>query len=271
VPIHVAEAAVAQGRPVLVIGIDGEADRGIERFPHVWLSWGQIGKLQKLLEGHGGRDMVLIGSIRSRPDFKKLKLDFGAIKSLPEILAIIVGGDSDVLSATVKFFERRGFRIVGAHEVARDLVAPHGSIGRHSPGEHGQRDAAIAMRAARAIGAIDAGQAAVAVNGRVVALEAAEGTDAVLARVGELRAARRLRWEGRAGVLAKCVKPRQDLRVDMPTIGPKTVEAVIAAGLAGIAVEVGRVMIIDREQVVKAADQAGLFIVGVRLPGETAS
>ena len=265
-PAHVAAAAAAAGRPVLIVGIRGEADPGIARFPHEWLDWGQLGRLEKILTKHGGRDLVLIGSIRTRPDFKGIKLDFATMRSLKDILAIVVGGDSDVLSGAVKFFEKRGYRVVGAHEVAGDLVAPPGPMGRHAPGRAEQRDVQRAMRAARAIGALDAGQAAVAVNGRIVALEAAEGTDGMLERVSALRSAGRIRWDGRAGVLAKCAKPQQDIRVDMPAIGLRTVDAVIAIGLAGIAVEAGRVMIVDRDAAVRKADAGGVFLLGEAAP-----
>jgi DUF1009 family protein len=136
-----------------------------------------------------------------------------------------------------------------------------GCLTRTRPSEKASADVAIAFEAARAIGRIDAGQAAVAVDGLVVALEALEGTDAMLDRVRQLRERRRVSWRGRAGVLAKCAKPQQDLRIDMPTIGPATVEAAAAVGLAGIAVEAGRVMIVSREETVQAADRHGMFIV----------
>ncbi len=155
-----------------------------------------------------------------------------------------------------------GFKVVGAHEIAPELVATKGPLGRHAPDKVARRDIGRAMRAARAIGVIDAGQAAVAINGRIVAMEAAEGTDSMIERVGALRKAGRLKWNGRTGVLAKCAKPQQDLRVDMPTIGPKTVRAAAEAGLAGIAVEAGRVMIVDRRDVIELANESGMFIAG---------
>ena len=262
IPSYVAAAAAKAGRPVFVIGIKGEADQAIAAFPHEFLDWGQLGRLDEILRSRHGRDLVLVGSIRSRPDFKGISLDLATMRSLKDILAIIIGGDDDVLTGAIRFFERRGMRIVGAHEVATDLVVTAGPLGRVQPGRAERRDMETALRAARAIGAIDAGQAAVAVNGRVVALEAAEGTDAMLARVGALKTARRVKWEGRAGVLGKCAKPQQDLRVDMPTIGPQTVEAAVGLGLAGIAVEAGRVMIVDRAEAIRRADAAGLFVVG---------
>jgi DUF1009 family protein len=123
-------------------------------------------------------------------------------------------------------------------------------------------DARLALDAAAAIGALDIGQGAVAINGRVVALEAAEGTDAMLERVGQLRQSGRLRWQGRAGVFAKRAKPQQDIRVDMPVIGPATLEGVERAGLAGIVVEAGRVIIAERTATIALAERAGVFIAG---------
>jgi UDP-2,3-diacylglucosamine hydrolase len=262
IPAYVAAAAVKAGRPVFVVGIKGEADQAIAAFPHEFIDWGQLGRLEEILKSQGGRDLVLVGSIRSRPDFKGISLDLATMRSLKDILAIIIGGDNDVLSGAIRFFEKRGMRVIGAHQVATDLVVSAGALGRARPGRAERRDIETALRAARAIGAIDAGQASVAVNGRVIALEAAEGTDAMLERVAGLKAGRRVKWEGRAGVLGKCAKPQQDLRVDMPTIGTRTVEAAINLGLAGIAVEAGRVMIVDRAEAIRRADAAGLFVVG---------
>ncbi|KAB2871674.1 MAG: DUF1009 domain-containing protein [Bauldia sp.] len=262
VPVYVARAAARLGRPVQIVGLVGEAERGIEEFPHEWLKWGEIGRLESILAAHGTRDIVLVGGIHSRPDFSTVKVDFGTLRVLPEVLKLLAAGDSDLLSGVVQMLAKRGYRVVGAHEVAGDLVAGPGPIGGRTADRGAKRDVERAMRAAQAIGAIDAGQAAVAVNGRIVALEAAEGTDGMLERVAALRAAGRLKWNGRAGVLAKCAKPQQDLRVDMPTIGPRTVEAAARIGLAGIAIETGRVMIVDREEVVRRADAEGIFVTG---------
>jgi DUF1009 family protein len=262
-PLHVAAAAQSQGRPVFIVGIEGEADPRIGEFDHAWANWGQVGSVQKMIAGRGARDVVLIGGIRARPDLRKMKLDLATLGLLKELLAILVGGDNKVLSGAIRFFERRGFRVVGAHEVASDLVAAPGRLGAVAPTTAQSEDIRHALHAARTIGALDAGQAAVAVDGHVIALEGYEGTDAMIARAGELRERKRVSWEGRAGAVAKCAKPQQDLRVDMPTIGPGTVAAAAAAGLAGIAIEAGRVMIAERDETIRRADAVGLFVVGV--------
>jgi DUF1009 family protein len=268
VPLHVADAAARAGRSVFILGIGDEADEGITAYPHAFLQWGQIGRMQKIFNQHDIEDLVLVGNIRVRPDYRKLKLDMGAVRVVPKVISLLANGDSNLLSGVISLLGDLGFKVVGAHEIAPDLVVGEGLMGRNAPDKAALRDIERAMQAARAIGLIDAGQAAVAVNGRVVALEAAEGTDAMLKRVAELREKGRLRWSGRSGVLAKCAKPQQDLRVDMPTIGPKTVRAAIDIGLAGIAAEAGRVMVVDRQTVAAEAESNGIFVIGDLLRSE---
>ncbi len=261
VPFQVASAATAAGRKVLVIGLEGEADDRLKAFRYETIKWGQFGRVEGLVSAHGARDIVLIGSISRRPDFRNMGVDLGTLRLLPRILKGIVGGDDQVLGNLIAYLEERGFRVIGAHEVAPELVAGAGQLAGPKAAQAVLDDARVAMDAARAIGERDIGQAAVAVNGLVVAVEAAEGTDAMLERVGELHAMGRVKWSGRAGVLAKCSKPQQDLRVDMPTIGPRTVTGVVKAGLAGIVIEAGRVMIAERAETLKAAEESGTFIL----------
>jgi DUF1009 family protein len=261
-PIALAAAAAAQGRAVHVIGIRGEADAKISRFPHTWLKWGEVGKLFATLEGLGCRDLVIIGSV-SRPDLANVRFDFGAIKNLPFLLSLGVGGDDQVLSSVVRFLEGKGYRVYGAGEVAPELLAAEGTLGPKAPSPDDRADIETGFRVVSALGRLDVGQAAVVVKGRVLAVEAAEGTDAMLARCAELRKGGRRR--GLAGVLVKAPKPGQEERVDLPTIGPDTVELAAQAGLAGIAVAAGRVLIADRDATIAAASQHGLFLVGQKL------
>jgi hypothetical protein len=270
VPLQVAEAATAAGRRVLVIGLEGEADERLKTFPYAPIKWGQLARIDDLAKAHGARDIVLVGSVSRRPDFRSLGVELGTLRLLPMILKAMVGGDDTVLGNFVKALEERGYRVVGAHEVAPQLVAgEEGHVAGPRPAAAAMEDARVALEAARAIGERDIGQAAVAVNGLVVAVEAAEGTDAMLERVAALHDGGRVTWPGRAGVLAKCAKPQQDLRVDMPTVGPRTVAGVVKAGLAGIVIEAGKVMIAERSETVKAAKESGTFILataGLRPP-----
>jgi DUF1009 family protein len=262
-PSALADAAVAQGRAVHVIGISGEADAKISRFPHTWLKWGEVGKLFATLDDQGCRDLVIIGSV-SRPDLANVRFDFGAIKNLPFLLGLGVGGDDQVLSSVVRFLEGKGYRVYGAGEVAPELLAAEGTLGAKAPSPEDRADIEAGFRVVSALGRLDVGQAAVVVKGRVLAVEAAEGTNAMLARCDEMRkgAGRR---RGLAGVLVKAPKPGQEERVDLPTIGPETVEMAAQAGLAGIAVAAGRVLIADRDATIAAAGQHGLFLIGQKL------
>jgi UDP-2,3-diacylglucosamine hydrolase len=260
VPFQVASAAVAAGRPVFVIGLEGTSDDRLKTFPHEMVKLGQLGRIEALLAAHGGRDVVLIGDVKGRPDFSTIGVDFGALRILPRILSLLKGGDDSLLSGLVKLIEDYGYRVVGAHEVAPDLVASAGLIAGPRNSAAVNDDARIALHAARAVGRLDVGQGTVAVGGRVVAVEGAEGTDAMLQRVAELRRSGRVKWSGRSGVLAKCPKPQQDLRIDMPTIGPRTVEGVAAAQLAGIVIEAGRVMIAERDETQALAERTRTFI-----------
>src|SRR6185312_9420122 len=159
-------------------------------------------------------------------------------------------------------FEKEGFAIEGAHEVMGELALGEGPLGAHAPGEAHGADIAKAIEVARAIGALDIGQGAVVCDGLVLAVEAQEGTDAMLRRVADLPADVRGTPERRRGVLAKVAKPIQEDRVDLPTIGLATVEAAAAAGLAGIVGVAGKMLVLDRDAVIRAADAAGLFIAG---------
>jgi len=262
-PATLAEAALAKDRSVHVLGIRGEADERIERYPHTWLKWGEVGKLFSTLEDQGCRDLVIIGAV-TRPDLANVRFDFGAIRNLPLLLSLGVGGDDHVLSSVVRFLEAKGYRVHGAGDVAPELLAAEGPLGAKTPSIDDRQDIETGFRVVAALGRLDIGQATVVVKGRVLAVEAAEGTDAMLARCGELRKGRRHR--GPAGVLVKAPKPGQEERVDLPTIGPDTIERVAKAGLAGVAVAAGRVLIAERAAAIATADTHGLFLVGQMLP-----
>jgi len=265
VPAIVARAAEAAGRPVVLFGIVGEADPEIESFNHHWLRWGEIGRLFDLLARERVGEVVICGAV-NRPDFSAIRVDLGAVLSLPKILSLMVGGDDTVLKNVVRFLEDRDYLVVGAHQVAPELVGGDGSLGRYRPSEDAEADIAKGVEASLMLGRLDIGQAVVAISGRVVAVEGIEGTDELLQRTADLRKRGRLKAAHRSGVLVKAAKPQQDLRVDLPTIGPRTVEMAAAAGLAGIAVEAGRVMIVDRAVTIAAADAARLFIDVRRFP-----
>jgi hypothetical protein len=260
--LEIARAAEKSGRRPYMIGIEGEADERIREFPGRILSWGQLGRLFAVLDEFGIRQVAFAGGVRRRPELLKLKLDWGAIKALPQALAFMLGGDNTVLSGTIKLFERRGVAVVGIADIAPSLLAGRGAIAGRSPAGRVAAGIRAAWLACKALGRFDIGQGAVAENGRVVALEGIEGTDAMMARVAELRRIGRLPQAPRHAVLVKTSKPGQDLRADLPAIGPATVEGAAAAGICGIAIEAGRSIILERDKTLALARRQGLFIWG---------
>jgi hypothetical protein len=267
-PVELARACAASGREVFVLGIEGEASRDLETFPHAWVRLGQLGRARRELNEAGCRELCLIGPV-SRPDLTSLKLDWEAARLAPKLALAARGGDDALLSFVVELVEGWGFRIVGAEELMRELVAPEGLLGRIAIPTGCEADIRRAFEVVRALGRLDVGQGAVVCDGLVLALEAVEGTDAMLRRCAELPQDLRGAPGQRRGVLLKCAKPGQERRVDLPAIGPRTVDLAAAAGLAGIAVEAGGTLVLERAELVRRADAAGLFAAGVVAPPST--
>ena len=261
-PVEIAEHCQRAGRPLFVIRLKGFAGAGLDPYAGAEVGLAELGKCFKALKRAGCQAICLAGNV-ARPDFAALMPDLRGLAALPGAIAAARKGDDALLRFLVGEFEKEGFAVEGAHEVMGDLGLDAGPLGRIAPPAESAADIAQAMEVARAIGRLDAGQAAVVCRGLVLALEAAEGTDAMLARVAELPAALRGRPGAPLGVLAKAPKPTQETRVDLPTIGPATVEAVARAGLAGIVGEAGHLLVLDREAVIALADDLGVFILGL--------
>ena len=221
------------------------------------LHLGQVGEALKQLHRAGCTDLVMAGPI-TRPSLKNLKLDLRAMKLMGKLTKALGQGDNAVLSLLVSEFEAEGFNVVGADELLGEgATAPAGVMGRHQPDETNREDIALGVRVAQALGDLDVGQAVVVQHQMVLGVEAIEGTDALLERCEELHR------DGRGGVLVKLKKPGQERRADLPTMGVRTVEVAHRAGLAGIAVQAGETLMIDLNAVIAAADDAGLFLVGL--------
>jgi UDP-2,3-diacylglucosamine hydrolase len=261
-PLAVAEFVSGRGRPVVLFPLYGAADgTPVERFTHHWVYVGQIGKFQRLARAAGCRDVVFIGAM-VRPSIWQVHPDLKGLTCVARTLAAFRGGDNHLLSSMGKILEEDGFRMVGAHEVAPEILVPEGALGRAQASERDSADIAIGLDFLRATGPFDVGQAVVVAGKHVLAVEAIEGTDQMLDRIAQLRANGRLRAPTGTGVLVKAPKRGQDLRFDMPSIGPQTVEGVARAGLAGIAVVAGSTIIAEPGQLVVAADRAGIFVIG---------
>jgi DUF1009 family protein len=256
VPRQLIQAARAQGRDCFVLAIKNSADPGmLDGVDHVWLRLGQAGKAFELLHEKQVGEVVMAGPVR-RPTLSEMRPDWRTARFFARI-GLKALGDDGLLSAVIGEFESEGFKVVGAHEVLGDLLAPPGIWGSVRPDQQAESDIRHGVKVAQGLGALDVGQSVVVQQGIVLGVEAIEGTDALIERVGGLRRA------GPGGVLVKLCKPGQDRRVDLPTVGPDTLKRAEAAGLRGIAVEAGAAIVVDLDRLVKEADRAGMFVAGI--------
>lgn len=263
-PRAVARSARESGRSVFVVGLRGAAKPfEIAEFSHDWVSLGEAGRLLRLLRTQDCEDVLFVGRV-AHPKLDQLKTDAKGILLLPRVIAAARKGDDALLRALMGILEEAGFRAIGVTEAAPDLLAPEGVLGRKKPDADQENDMALGLKVVRALGALDVGQSAVVCAGLVLAVEAAEGTDAMLRRIATLPENIRGMPTHPRGVLVKALKPTQDGKTDLPVIGVHTIENARSAFLAGVAIEAGRTLIIDRRAVTAAADAAGIFLCGFR-------
>ena len=262
-PFAVADSLIARGIDPVVFALKGACDPvAAERFRHHWISVGQLGRAEKLFRAENCRNLVFIGTL-VRPALSEIRLDWMTVRVLGRVWAAFRGGDDHLLSGIGSLLEHDGFRMVGIKDVAPDLLMPQGCLTRTSPDENSAADIAKGRAVLGALSPFDIGQAAIVIDGHVVGVEDIEGTDGLLARVARLRAEGRIRAKTARGVLVKAPKSGQDLRFDLPTIGPRTVEGAAAAKLAGIAIVAGNTIVVEPQTVIEAADAAGLFVTGL--------
>lgn len=272
-PREIAEAVAAGGGRVHIVTIGGETDRDLSDLPMTEVGWAQVGGMLRALRKAGAEEMVIVGSVR-RPDLSRIRPDLGFLTNLPQIARIVTsGGDDSVLSRVVRFFEDKGFKVVSPVDVAPGLLVKEGPLGAHQADVNELADIARGFDVVRALGRFDVGQAVVIADGRLEAIEGAENTDAMLARLAGQRRQADGRAGARRGVLVKRPKPRQEMRVDIPAIGPGTVTGAVAAGLRGIAVLAGGAIALERRDLVRSADAAGVFVTGAvdRAPADPIS
>jgi UDP-2,3-diacylglucosamine hydrolase len=262
-PFAVADSLVARGIDPVVFALKGACDPlAVKRFRHHWISVGQVGRAVKLFRAENCRDLVFIGTL-VRPALSEIRLDWRTIRVIGSLMAAFRGGDDHLLSGIGRILEQDGFRMVGIKDVAPDLLMPEGCITRASPDDNAAADIARGRDVLRALSPFDIGQAAIVIDGHVVGVEDIEGTDGLLARVARLRAEGRIRAKAARGVLVKAPKSGQDLRFDLPTMGPRTVEGAATAQLAGIAIVAGNTIVVEPQTMIEAADAAGLFVTGL--------
>jgi len=255
-PLRLAAHSEALGRPCFVARLPGLAAPGLEAFAGAEFGFGEIAARFAAMRAFGVDAVVFAGHVR-RPDFAALKVDAQGLRLLPKVLAAAALGDDALNRALVETCEAEGFRVLAVEEVLGGLLARAGPLGSAAPDAAARADIAKAAALVAALGPFDVGQGAVVRDGLVLAVEAQEGTDAMLRRVAEIAPASPPR-----GVLVKRPKPQQERRVDLPVIGPATLVGLAAAGLAGVAIEAGAALIVDGEAVRAQADAHGLFVFG---------
>ena len=251
------------GRDFFVIAFEGQTDPDmVSDVPHAWVRLGAAGTALDHLKKEGVGELVMAGGIR-RPSLISLRPDAWAAKLLAKA-GVKAFGDDGLLRAIIRALEEdEGFRVVAAHSLLPDNLAKETVYGSHKPDQQDSDDITRGIEVARGIGALDVGQAAVVHQGLVLAVEAIDGTDAMLSRVAGIR------QEEKGGVLVKVRKPGQENRADLPTVGLDTVKKAFDAGLNGIAVEAGGALILDREAAIAEADTRGLFLLGVTVKGDS--
>lgn len=255
-PEKIIRQCLGSGLDIFVILISDDIPHSIGKVPHINLSIGSVGKAVKILNQERVENLVFAGGLK-RPKLLSLGLDSGGVKLLARITKAKFNGDNQLLATVMGYFEDCGFNILGADEILEDALMPFGVLGRVKPQSRQQSDIESGIDIARAIGNLDIGQSIIIQDGVVIGVEAIEGTDALIERCGDLQ------FEKKGGILIKMKKPKQDRRVDLPTIGPVTIDKAYASGLAGLAVEAKGALVIDKDEVIKKADEYGIFLVGV--------
>ena len=254
-PLRVVQAATAIGRPVHVVVLEGHGDpAAYAGQSHVTLRWGLAAQMLAWLKQQGVREVVLAGTV-ARPSLLSLRPDAASMKLLGRIGRAAFNGDDSILRAVMKVLAEEGFEVVGAQALLAGLLPQAALLAGPMPDDITRADIARGLAVCHAIGAVDVGQSVVVQQGLVLGVEAIEGTDALILRAGSLKR------EGPATILVKAPKPAQSTLADLPTIGPKTVDSALAAGLRGLAFQAGGTILLERETTIAAAEAAGIFLL----------
>ncbi len=261
IPVMVAKSLSEAGKSPFIAMLEGDADPALSIFEHMHMSSALIGKLIAELKKRQITQLVLVGTVQARPKWSDFRPDLTTLKLLTRIISGLKSGDNALLSNVVNAIEEAGIKVVGVHEILPELLAINGVISGSKPTKTMLDSIRVGADAATRLGALDAGQGVVVIGRRIVALEGAEGTDQMLLRVADLRKTGKLPQKA-GGVLVKLCKPQQDRRIDMPTIGVRTVQNAAAAGLKGIAIHAGSTLINNIDEVCALADQHNMFIFG---------
>lgn len=247
----------ANHRPYYALAIHGNAQETYftRNIPHEWIRIGQAGTGFKRFKEEGVKEIILIGTIK-RPTFAELVPDLRTAAFFAK-LGTKALGDDGILRALVKEIESEGMKVVGIQEVVPDLLVREGVLTKKKPDKEDEEDIRRGVEVASALGRLDVGQSVVIQQGLVLGVEGIEGTDKLITRCAEYKR------KGKTPLLVKLRKPQQDMRIDLPTIGTRTVENAHNSGFKGIAVHAGNTLIVNEPEVIKLADKYGMFIKGI--------
>jgi DUF1009 family protein len=258
-PVEIAEGARRQGRPVICVApVDG--DPALREIAHAYyaVSIGELGAMIAALRRHAVREIVLAGKVDKLTVMRNVRFDAEGAAAAFRLAALGDLGDASILALLVAVLEQAGFAVASQTRYIGHLVPSAGVLGARTLTTDESRDAALGLRIARSIADLDVGQAVAVGRGVVVAVEAAEGTDAMIRRSGAL---------ADGIVVVKVSRPQQDPRYDLPVVGPGTVAALAEARGTALVVEAGRTILLERDALVAAADAAGIAVSAVETPG----
>jgi len=258
-PRMLAEACQRQRRPYQVVIFEGVQLDWVEDHPVIAAVFEKPGRLFASLRQTGCRQVAFAGAIK-RPRISPMRFDLKALRLAPMLFKALNSGDDAALRIISEIFENEGITVIAAHDILGDLLAPEGVPTAAQPSDADRADAVRGVEIVQALGRIDVGQGAVVAQGICLAVEAIQGTDVMLDFVARTGADYRPDPNGTRGVLVKLPKPGQDWRTDLPAIGPETVRKAHQAGLAGIVVQAGGVLILGLDETVRTADDLGLFL-----------
>jgi len=256
-PLKVANYLKSSGEEIFVLPIKNSAKKELSDFPHKWIRLGQIGLGIKTLRRNHCKDIVIIGGV-DVPNLWFLWPDFGSLKLYLRLIALKIKGDAAIIKEVINFLEKDyDFKVIGAENFLQEAVMPKGFLSGVNLNEYHIKDIRLAKINCKEIGLKDMGQACVVSEGSLIMSEDLKGTDAMLQKI--IKNKKKFK---KKGVLVKLMKPQQDIRVDMPTIGLKTLLQVKEIGLAGIALEAGKALVSDKEDVIEFAKKNNIFIYG---------
>jgi DUF1009 family protein len=254
-PFLVLEAARSQGIEMVVVAIKEETFPQIEEEAKTvhWISLGQLGKLIKTFKAEGVNHAVMAGQVKHKQIFSGIVPDMTMLKLLG---SLATKSTDSLIGGVARFLEDEGIHLVDSTAFLGPLLPSPGVLTVRAPSAEEQADIDYGRGIARELGRLDLGQSVVVSDGACVALEAMEGTDAVVARAASL-------VNGRPLTLVKLAKPNQDVRFDVPVVGPETIRTMIESSVRVLAIEAGKTLMIDKEELIKVADEHGIAIVAV--------